>query len=104
MFNSDISVQLFRALQVFQINYDTGIPGNRDCTFNEEWTAFKCEHKDYKMLVVQSMDDDTETRRLSPTALIDRDGKYVDLNNGMLIFHSVQESNHIYSIHQYHQH
>ena len=35
------------------------------------------------MLIIQSLDDDTETRRLSPVALHGDD--YIDLNNGKII-------------------
>ena len=47
-----------------------------------EWGAFDCEdHYDWRMLVIESMDGDTETRRLSPVAIYSPEG-YVDLING----------------------
>lgn len=36
---------------------------------------------DYRMMIIESMDSDTERRRLSPIALISRSG-YIDLING----------------------
>ena len=50
------------------------------CQWNSEWNAYSCHSLDHMMLVVESMDADTETRRLSPVALI-ADG-YVNLLNG----------------------
>ena len=42
---------------------------------------YKCSGVTYKMLVIESMDGDTELRRLSPLALATDDGS-VDLING----------------------
>lgn len=51
-----------------------------DCTYVRSWQAYKCFGLDYRMLVIESLDADTETRRLSPVAVLG-DG-YVDLVNG----------------------
>ena len=63
--------------------FATGIIGNNDCTYKESWQAFKCSGanvKDYAMLVIESLDEDTELRRLSPVALLSE--RYIDLHNG----------------------
>lgn len=44
------------------------------------WQSYKCTGLDYRMLVIESLDADTETRRLSPVAVLG-DG-FVDLING----------------------
>ena len=44
------------------------------------WQSYKCSGLNYEMLVIESLDADTETRRLSPVAVLG-DG-YVDLLNG----------------------
>ena len=49
----------------------------------DDWQCYKCSGAgtlDYQMLVIESLDGDTETRRLSPVALLG--DKYIDLNNG----------------------
>nr|XP_055075127.1 fibrocystin-L-like [Misgurnus anguillicaudatus] len=50
------------------------------CTYMNTWQSYKCFGLNYKMLVIESMDVDTETRRLSPVAILG--DKYVDLLNG----------------------
>lgn len=57
----------------------SGKPG-ADCTFIPEWNAYLCHGLDHLMLVMESLDDDTEVRRLSPIAL--GAGDYVNLVNG----------------------
>ena len=51
------------------------------CEYQPMWQAHKCHGLDYKMLIIESMDNDTESRRLSPVAILS-DNKYVDLING----------------------
>lgn len=46
------------------------------------WQSYKCFGLNYRMLVIESLDADTETRRLSPVAVVG-DG-YVDLINGRI--------------------
>ena len=61
----------------------TGIVDTVNCTYKPVWQAFDCSGpsaRDYTMLVIESMDDDTELRRLSPVALLG--DRYIDLNNG----------------------
>lgn len=52
----------------------------KDCTYMDSWQSYKCFGLNYRMLVIESLDADTETRRLSPVAVLG-DG-YVDLING----------------------
>ena len=56
-----------------------------DCEWREDWNAYRCQSLDHRMLVIESLDGDTETRRLSPLALDGGDtghGPYTDLLNG----------------------
>ncbi|XP_033119893.1 fibrocystin-L-like [Anneissia japonica] len=57
-----------------------GIIGTEDCTWNADWQAYECHDLDYMMLIIESMDPDTEVRRLSPIAMYSEG--YVDLING----------------------
>ena len=59
----------------------SGIIRNANCTYRSAWQAYECgADLNYEMLIIESMDSDTETRRLSPVAILG-DG-YVDLING----------------------
>uniref|UniRef100_UPI003AACF14E PKHD1 like 1, tandem duplicate 1 n=1 Tax=Centroberyx gerrardi TaxID=166262 RepID=UPI003AACF14E len=51
-----------------------------DCTYMAPWQSYKCFGLNYRMLAIESLDSDTETRRLSPVAVLG-DG-FVDLING----------------------
>lgn len=57
----------------------------KDCTFMNSWQSYKCFGLNYRMMVIESLDADTETRRLSPVAVLG-DG-YVDLLNGATYSH-----------------
>ena len=50
----------------------TGIIGTStdSCTWNADWLAFECSDYDYEMLIIESMDGDTELRRISPVAIL----------------------------------
>ncbi|XP_045897279.1 fibrocystin-L-like, partial [Micropterus dolomieu] len=48
--------------------------------YMSSWQSYKCFGLNYRMLVIESLDSDTETRRLSPVAVLG-DG-FVDLING----------------------
>ena len=50
------------------------------CMWKSMWNAYHCTDLKHRMLVIESMDADTEVRRLSPVALLS-DG-YIDLLNG----------------------
>lgn len=39
------------------------------CTFIKSWNMYKCTSIRYKMFVIESLDADTETRRLSPIGI-----------------------------------
>ena len=43
--------------------------GRDDCTFNPVWNMYLCENLEHLMLVLESLDADTELRRLSPIGL-----------------------------------
>ncbi len=53
---------------------------NGECEWKNDWTAFECHGLDHMMMVVESLDADTEVRRVSPVALYT--DTYVDLING----------------------
>lgn len=71
-------------LNISEVGPNKGIVrGTRDqsrCSWDADWNAYKCSSIDYRMLVIESLDEDTETRRLSPVALIANG--YVNLLNG----------------------
>ena len=50
------------------------------CTFNNIWNAYECSELDHLMLVIESLDADTEVRRLSPIGL--GANGFIDLLNG----------------------
>ncbi|XP_071946022.1 fibrocystin-L-like [Antedon mediterranea] len=57
-----------------------GIIGTESCIWHDSWQAFECYDYDYAMLIIESLDPDTEVRRLSPIAI--GSNGYVDLING----------------------
>ncbi|XP_035687262.1 fibrocystin-L-like [Branchiostoma floridae] len=67
-------------LDINQVAPNKGIVRDDSCTYKSYWQAWECHDIDYEMLIIESMDADTEMRRLSPVALL-ADG-YVDLENG----------------------
>ncbi len=51
----------------------------------EVWHGYRCQGMAHHMFVIESLDEDSETRRLSPLALNGGDtgaGHYTDLTNG----------------------
>ena len=52
------------------------------CRYRSDWQAYECHGLDHRMMIIESMDNDTESRRLSPIAVFGDDYKYVDLING----------------------
>ncbi|GFS10808.1 polycystic kidney and hepatic disease-like 1 [Elysia marginata] len=53
-----------------------------NCTWNSNWRGYDCkDFYDWRQLTIESMDADTETRRISPVAVYSPEG-YVDLING----------------------
>jgi len=72
------------SIEVETISDYRGVLGNRDCDYIDSWHAFDCHHSDvydYRMLSVESMDEDTEFRRLSPVAVLG--DRSLNLLNGM---------------------
>ena len=59
-----------------------GIVRNENCTFLNDSQAWQCLNFDMRLLVIESMDDDTQKRRLSPIAIFSDDNTYVDILNG----------------------
>ena len=51
------------------------------CSFENDWNAYSCGNSvNYKMVSIESMDWDFETRRLSPVAIVAKNT--IDLING----------------------
>ncbi|XP_054983665.1 fibrocystin-L [Sorex araneus] len=57
-----------------------GIIRDSSCKYIPEWQSHRCFGMEYAMMVIESLDSDTETRRLSPVAIVSNG--YVDLING----------------------
>jgi hypothetical protein len=51
------------------------------CVYQSNWQAYECHGLNHSNLIIESMDNDTEHRRLSPVAIISDNG-YLDLING----------------------
>jgi hypothetical protein len=62
--------------------YTGGVRDESLCTYMNDWQAYHCNSMDMKLMIIESMDADTEERRLSPVAIFSDDYKYVDLVNG----------------------
>ena len=59
-----------------------GISRSSLCVLIRSWGMYRCNNTtNYRMLIIESMDADTETRRLSPVAIMSDSG-YIDLING----------------------
>ncbi|CAF1678009.1 unnamed protein product, partial [Adineta ricciae] len=59
-----------------------GISLDTTCSYQPLWQMYLCRNRtQYRMLIIESMDSDTETRRLSPIAVMSDNG-YIDLING----------------------
>ncbi|XP_060084827.1 fibrocystin-L-like, partial [Ylistrum balloti] len=67
-------------IPVNNIAPNKGIIRNSNCVLHSTWQAYECHNLNYKILIIESMDSDTETRRVSPVAILG-DG-YLDLING----------------------
>ncbi|XP_019323389.2 fibrocystin-L isoform X1 [Panthera pardus] len=57
-----------------------GIIRDSTCKYIPQWQGYRCYGMEYAMMVIESLDSDTETRRLSPVAVVSNG--YVDLING----------------------
>jgi hypothetical protein len=59
-----------------------GISRLPSCVYQPSYQMWLCPNTtNYRMLIIESMDSDTETRRLSPVAVMSDNG-YIDLING----------------------
>lgn len=59
-----------------------GISRTNSCILQPPWGMYQCNNTvNYRMLIIESMDADTERRRLSPVAIMSNNG-YIDLING----------------------
>ncbi|CAF4061170.1 unnamed protein product [Rotaria sp. Silwood2] len=59
-----------------------GISRSNSCILHSSWGMYQCNYvSDHRMLIIESMDSDTETRRISPVAIMSNNG-YIDLING----------------------
>ncbi|CAF0819146.1 unnamed protein product [Rotaria sp. Silwood1] len=59
-----------------------GIGRSPSCIYQPSYQMYLCRNTtDYRMLIIESMDSDTETRRLSPVAIMSDNG-FIDLING----------------------
>ncbi|XP_072425699.1 fibrocystin-L-like [Chiloscyllium punctatum] len=67
-------------IPVSQIAPHKGIIRDSTCTYMPDWQSYKCFGLNYEILVIESLDPDSETRRVSPVALLTEG--YVDLING----------------------
>ncbi|XP_078542271.1 fibrocystin-L [Lissotriton helveticus] len=67
-------------IPVNQIAPKKGIIRDSTCVYMSTWEGYNCSGLDYEMLVIESLDSDTETRRLSPVAVLG--DSYIDLING----------------------
>ncbi|KAM9340526.1 fibrocystin-L-like [Symphorus nematophorus] len=83
----------------------------KDCTYVRSWQSYKCFGLNYRMLAIESLDADTETRRLSPVAVLGNG--FVDLINGpqdhgwcsgytcqkrVSLFHSIVATGHSFDV------
>ena len=66
-------------------NLEIEASSTRGCRHIPKWNGYHCDDINHYVLVIESMDTDTEVRRLSPIALNGGDignGRYTDLING----------------------
>lgn len=90
-----------------------GISRSSNCSYERSWQMYFCRNTlNYRMLIIESMDSDTERRRLSPVAVFSDNG-FIDLINGpqdhgccngytcrkrVSTFMSIVETDHIYRL------
>ncbi|XP_076157842.1 PKHD1 like 1, tandem duplicate 1 [Alosa pseudoharengus] len=67
-------------IPVKQIAPNKGVIRDSSCTYVPLWQSYGCFGLNYRMLAIESLDADTETRRLSPVAVLGNG--YIDLING----------------------
>ena len=69
--------ELFRQRGIIR-GVDVG--DNSSCTYISDWQIYKCSDLTHNMFVIESLDADTESRRLSPIGLATNG--YINLLNG----------------------
>ena len=70
-------------MNIDDVYHYTGISRDENlCRYIDLWQAYLCRNITYKLLIIESMDNDTEARRLSPVAIFTDNNTYVDLING----------------------
>ncbi|XP_048777455.2 fibrocystin-L-like isoform X3 [Ostrea edulis] len=72
-------------LTVEQVAKYKGVLRDDTCTYNNNQQVYKCTDYTYRQLTIESMDADTELRRLSPVAILAWNGNgdgFIDLING----------------------
>lgn len=57
-----------------------GIYRDADCEFMSDWQSYYCPGVNHDMMIIESLDADTENRRISPVGLAA--GEFIDLING----------------------
>lgn len=60
---------------------NVGIVQSSECSRVDNWNAIHCQNLQHRHLVIESMDKDTEVRRVSPIGVLSENG-YIDLING----------------------
>lgn len=71
-----------RPINISSIYPYRGITRSSWCYPESRWGMHRCEYQtDYRMLFIESMDIDTENRRISPISIASDNG-YIDLING----------------------
>ncbi|KAK2491343.1 hypothetical protein MC885_002177 [Smutsia gigantea] len=75
--NDDPNIELSAAHRSSRL--PSGIIRDPTCKYILEWQSYQCFGMEYAMMVIKSLDADTETRRLSPVAIVSNG--YVDLIN-----------------------
>jgi hypothetical protein len=54
----------------------------KKCAYTSEWNAYNCSGSNFKLLLIESLDSDSETRRVAPVAIVDEEKRFLDLING----------------------
>ena len=57
-----------------------GIYRDANCEYKPDWQSYFCPGSNHEMMIIESLDADTETRRISPVGLAA--GSFIDLING----------------------
>ena len=78
-----IAISFSPSLSLFSLSLSLSFFSSGNCTWKANWNAYYCQGLQHRMLVIESMDGDSEVRRLSPVALVgETTWQYTDLLNG----------------------